>query len=247
MVEAHKAFGETFTHARGWAYWTSLQVDNPDIYRAVEAVCAYGETTSLGLNVTGRSTKIWPSVPKYTDIGFDQIAEVSHRCDLPGLLPKKRYYYIVGDNVSGVFSPIASFVTQPNLCQGAAPPSWPDQPTANWCPQIDPLSTDETLDPPFNPEHTAESPSSTWARSHLGLTGKDVLRLPDDEWKKTKRLPGDTFSGDTFSGLSVDTGDFQWTMSGRPEGAGEAQTPNWRPNKPEWLPDSYRRRGGVYM
>merc|ERR1712072_948607 len=56
---------------------------------------------------------------------------------------EKRYFYTVGDSVSGVFSPIAPFVTTPSLCQGAVPPSWPQQRTANWCPQIELLGAEE--------------------------------------------------------------------------------------------------------
>merc|ERR1719231_913954 len=151
MVEEHKQFGETLTQDVGWEYWTSLRVDNPREYIPVEPICYFGRTLTsnpweLPFNSTGNTTKTWPSDSDFMDIGFEQITEVTHKCLLSPLLPEKRYYYAVGDMVSGVYSPIKTFVTEPSLCQGAAAPIFPEQRSANLCPQVEDLSFDEIVD-----------------------------------------------------------------------------------------------------
>lgn len=93
--QRHLSFGETAE--KMVAIWvTPAALEQP--------ACEFGRTPSLGMSVTGMSTKIW-------QVGG--ISEVSHTCELSPLLPGESYFYKVGDKASGIWSTIAKFVAKP--------------------------------------------------------------------------------------------------------------------------------------
>eukprot|EP00427_Karlodinium_veneficum_P060078 CAMPEP_0169391082 /NCGR_PEP_ID=MMETSP1017-20121227/47778_1 /TAXON_ID=342587 /ORGANISM="Karlodinium micrum, Strain CCMP2283" /LENGTH=453 /DNA_ID=CAMNT_0009493697 /DNA_START=107 /DNA_END=1466 /DNA_ORIENTATION=- len=72
----------------------------------LQPLCRFGSSNNdLALSVQAVSTKIWQ---------IKGITEVSHACELSPLVPGRRYFYKVGDNASGVYSEIASFVAKPD-------------------------------------------------------------------------------------------------------------------------------------